>query len=54
MPLYDFLCPKCNKEISIRLTIKEREREDFKCPDCGEKKLTPLFTGFFCKTSKKS
>jgi putative FmdB family regulatory protein len=54
MPLYEFLCPKCSKEVSLTLTISERERGEYKCPACGGKTLQPLMGVFFSKTSRKS
>jgi hypothetical protein len=32
----------------------ERERGDFRCPDCGGKKLEPLMGTFFSQTSRKA
>lgn len=54
MPLYEFLCKSCRKEVSLTLTLKEREARNFTCPHCGGRALEPLLTGFFAKTSKKS
>ncbi|MBI4589620.1 MAG: zinc ribbon domain-containing protein [Candidatus Rokubacteria bacterium] len=54
MPLYEFYCPKCAKEVSLTLTFGERERGEYKCPACGEKALQPLMGTFFSKTSRKS
>ncbi len=54
MPLYEFYCEKCKKEVSMTLTIGERERGEYKCPGCGSKKLQPLMGTFFSKTSRKS
>jgi putative FmdB family regulatory protein len=54
MPQYEFYCEKCKKEVSLTLTISERERGDQKCPKCGAKKLEPLMGSFFSKTSRKS
>ncbi len=54
MPSYEFYCPKCSKEVSLTLTISERERGEYKCPSCGSKDLEPLMGTFFSKTSRKS
>ena len=54
MPLYEFFCPKCDQEISLTLTMGERERGEYKCPACGTKDLQPLLGTFFSKTSRKS
>jgi putative FmdB family regulatory protein len=52
MPLYDFQCPRCHKEFSLTLRVKDRER-GAKCPEC-KTALEPLLTPFFSKTSRKS
>lgn len=54
MPQYDFYCGKCKKEVSLTLTFSEREKGDFKCPDCSGKNLQPQMATFFSKTSRKS
>jgi putative FmdB family regulatory protein len=54
MPLYEFYCAKCAKEVSMTLTVGERERGEYKCPQCGSKTLQPLMGTFFSKTSRKS
>ena len=54
MPHYEFYCEACRKEVSLTLSIGERERGDFKCPGCGGKDLRPLMGTFFSKTSRKA
>lgn len=54
MPQYDFFCAKCDKTVSLVLTISERERGDFKCPGCGNRALQPQMATFFSKTSRKA
>lgn len=54
MPVYEFYCADCKKEISLTLTMKEREEGDFACPTCKGKNLETLLAGFFAKTSRKS
>jgi len=54
MPLYEFFCDKCRKEVSLTLTISEREKGDATCPQCGSRELRPLVGPFFAKTSRKS
>ncbi len=54
MPNYEFFCPKCQKEFTIPLTIKEREEGAAKCPDCGDEDVKPLMSSFMPKTSRKS
>jgi putative FmdB family regulatory protein len=52
MPLYEFYCPHCREEVSMTLTVKERE-QGAKCPKC-RRGLEPRMATFFSKTSKKS
>jgi len=54
MPHYEFRCDKCRKEVTIMLSIGERERGDYKCPACGSKQLQAQMGAFFSKTSRKS
>jgi putative FmdB family regulatory protein len=54
MPSYEYRCPKCNKEFSVILSIKEHDTKKAKCPKCGGKKLEQLLTHFMTKTSRKS
>jgi putative FmdB family regulatory protein len=54
MPHYEFHCERCRKEVTLNLSIGERERGDYKCPDCGGKQLEPLLATFFSKTSRKA
>ena len=54
MPLYEFYCDKCRKEVSMTLSIREREKGDAACPQCCSLKLRPLVGTFYSKTSKKS
>jgi len=53
MPLYQYLCPRCHKEVSLTLTVKERESGSAKCPECRTA-LEPLMATFYSKTSRKS
>ncbi len=54
MPHYEFYCDKCRKEVTMTLSIGERERGNYKCPTCGGKDLQPLMGTFFSKTSRKA
>ncbi|MBI4269768.1 MAG: zinc ribbon domain-containing protein [Candidatus Rokubacteria bacterium] len=54
MPLYEFYCEKCRKEVSMTLTISEREKGKVACPACGSRELRALVGTFFAKTSRKS
>ena len=54
MPLYEFFCEKCKKEVSLTLTLSEREKGEARCPQCGGREMRPLVGSFFSKTSRKS
>jgi putative FmdB family regulatory protein len=54
MPLYEFYCETCGKEVALTLTMSERERGDYRCPGCSGKQLQPLMGTFFSKTSRKA
>ncbi len=42
MPHYEFYCEKCEKEVTLTVSIAERERGGYKCPGCGGKARKPL------------
>ena len=54
MPLYEYHCEKCQREVSIAMTISQHEKGGVACPKCGSKKMRPLVGTFFSKTSRKS
>jgi len=54
MPTYEFLCTKCQKEFSVTMTMREREKKKPACPGCGSTELETLMGSFFAKTSRKS
>jgi len=54
MPLYEFYCDKCQKEVSLTLPLSEREKGQAQCPECGSRDMRPLVGPFFSKTSRKS
>ncbi len=53
MPLYEYWCPRCQKERSITMTVKERESSTPQCAEC-RRALEPVMATFFSKTSRKS
>jgi putative FmdB family regulatory protein len=54
MPIYEFLCLKCQKKFTLTLTIRERGELSPVCPVCGSTKLETLISSVFVKTSRKS
>ena len=57
MPIYEFLCRKCEKPFELTYSLAEYEREmkkKFKCPKCGSTKVVRQISAVEVKTSKKS
>jgi putative FmdB family regulatory protein len=54
MPIYEYKCLDCEKEVALALTLKEHESGSAKCPACGSKRLEQLITSFMARTRKKS
>jgi len=38
MPMYDYKCEKCGKEVFDKL-VSSSERDEQVCPECGEKMI---------------
>jgi putative FmdB family regulatory protein len=54
MPLYEFYCEQCRREVTVPMTMSEHDRGGAACPQCGSRELRPLVGSFFSKTSRKS
>ena len=54
MPVYEYYCDKCDREVTLTLTISAHEKGKIECPKCGGKALRPLLSAFMSQTSKKS
>ncbi len=54
MPVYEYRCDKCERGVTLTLSIREHEKGPVKCPKCGSKALRPLLSTFVSQTSKKS
>lgn len=54
MPLYEYVCKKCNKKFGEVLTIKEHETKKIKCPVCKGDELTHIVEPFYAKTASKT
>jgi len=54
MPVYEYHCDKCDREVTLTLSIREHETRKIKCPKCGGTSLRPLLSAFMSQTSKKS
>jgi putative FmdB family regulatory protein len=57
MPIYEFLCRKCEKPFERTLSLAEYEQEikkKAKCPRCGSTRVVRQISAVEVKTSKKS
>ena len=54
MPVYDYVCKKCQKSFELVLTLSEHDKGNIRCPKCGSKKVEQEDVAFFAVTSKKS
>jgi putative FmdB family regulatory protein len=54
MPVYEYHCDKCQREVTLTLSIREHEKSKVKCPKCASKALRPLLSTFVSQTSRKS
>ena len=41
MPIYEYHCDKCDREITVTLMISQHEKGKIECPKCGSKAATP-------------
>ncbi len=37
MPVYEYLCEKCEREVQLTLSMREHDKGAIKCPKCGGK-----------------
>jgi putative FmdB family regulatory protein len=54
MPVYEYYCDKCRRDVSITLSISAHDQAKVACPQCGNTALRPLVSTFFSQTSRKS
>ena len=54
MPQYEYFCDRCDKEITLSMSMSEHAKGSAACPGCGSRELRPLVGTFFSKTSRKS
>jgi putative FmdB family regulatory protein len=54
MPVYEYYCENCRRDVNITLSITEHDTIKAACPQCGNTALRPLVSTFFSKTSRKS
>lgn len=54
MPIYEYYCETCRKEVTLTMSITQHDQGTAACPGCGGRSLRPLVGAFFSKTSRKS
>jgi len=54
MPSYDYKCSKCARKFTVIMSISEQGIRKVRCPKCKSLKVSRQYSGFFCKTSRKS
>ncbi len=54
MPLYEYFCEKCKREVTVPMSMSQHDRGEAACPHCNGRDLRPLVGSFFSKTSRKS
>ncbi len=50
MPVYEYYCEKCQREVTLTLTIREHETSKVMCPNCGSNALRPRLSTFVSQT----
>jgi putative FmdB family regulatory protein len=50
MPLFEFMCKKCNKKFEILVFDKEK----VECPECKNNKVVKQFSGFVALSSSSN
>ena len=54
MPLYEYICKKCDLPFSEILSIKEHQDKKIECPKCHCQDVQHGPEPFFAKTSSKT
>jgi putative FmdB family regulatory protein len=54
MPMYEYYCDNCRRDVSVTLSISEHEKATAACLQCGNTALRPLVSAFLSQTSRKS
>jgi putative FmdB family regulatory protein len=54
MPVYEYHCDKCGRDVSVTLSISAHDKAKVACPQCRSTALRPLVSTFFSQTSRKS
>ncbi len=57
MPTYAYRCEQCGHTFERQEHVSEHaghQTNPIPCPKCGHTRTTPVISGFFAKTNKKS
>ena len=54
MPVYEFICHKCEKPFEIVESITDHDPGKVRCPSCKSKKVERRWSRVVAVTSKKS
>ena len=54
MPVYEYHCSKCRRDVTVSMSINEHEKGKANCPTCVSQALRPLLSTFMSQTAKKS
>ncbi len=50
MPIYEFVCDKCNKTFE-KFVLSSRDIARVRCPGCGSEEVKKLLSSFSCCSS---
>jgi predicted nucleic acid-binding Zn ribbon protein len=54
MPVYEYYCDNCRREVAVTLSISQHDKVVPAGPEWSGKDLNPLVSTFFSQTSRKS
>ena len=54
MPTYVYWCATCRRQFEKVMPVSKRATSRPVCPECKGRKVQPIITGFYAKTSRKS
>lgn len=53
MPIYEYICNKCNKDFTLFHWISSTE-DEISCPGCGSRDISKKLSKFSCSISADS
>ncbi len=54
MPLYEYYCEQCQREVTVPMSISEHDKGTAACPQCGGRQMRLLVSTVFAQTARKS